>query len=175
MSNFVSVTTTAARYQELSPNPQKLAGQCCKLKCCLNYEVDSYIDERKDFPPSEAIMTTNGKAYHQKTDVFRRLMWYSVGDANSLDMIPVSVEKVKEYLEMNKRGIKVELEAQTDSDNSNAPEEIDFTQVVGQDSLTRFDSSRRKKKKHRNRQNRGNNQQDSNRGGNNAGNNETNA
>ena len=109
-------------------------------------------------------MTTTGKAYHVKTDVFRRLMWYSVGDANSLDLIPVSVEKVKEYLEMNKRGAKVELEAQTDTDNSNAPEEIDFTQVVGQDSLTRFDSSKRKKKKHRrNNNNRGNNRQDSNR------------
>ena len=177
MSNFVSVTTTAARYQELSLNPQKLAGQCCKLKCCLNYEVDSYIDERKDFPSSDtSIMTTNGKAYHVKTDVFRRLMWYSVGDANSLDLIPVSVEKVKEYLEMNKRGVKVQLEAQTDLDNDNAPEEIDFTQVVGQDSLTRFDSSRRKKKKHRNKQNRGNNnQQNLNRGGNNRDNNETNA
>ena len=102
-------------------------------------------------------MTTNGKAYHVKTDVFRRLMWYSVGDANSLDLIPVSVEKVKEYLDMNKRGIKVQLEAQTESDSESEDKEIDFTQVVGQDSLTRFDSSRRKKKKHRNRPNRGGN------------------
>ena len=120
-------------------------------------------------------MTTNGKAYHQKTDVFRRLMWYSVGDANSLDLVPVSVEKVKEYLDMNKRGIKVELEAQTNSDNNNAPEEIDFTQVVGQDSLTRFDSSKRKKKKHR-KPGRGNNQQQpANQANNNKSNNETNA
>jgi len=157
MSNFVSVTTTAARYQELSLNPQKLAGQCCKLKCCLNYEVDAYIDERKDFPSSEAsIMTTAGKAYHQKTDVFRRLMWYSVGDANSLDMIPIPVEKVKEYLEMNKRGEKVELETNVETENRPSAE-IDFSQVVGQDSLTRFDSSKKKKKKrrHGNRSNGG--------------------
>ena len=163
MSSFVSVTTTAARYQELSLNPQKLAGQCCKLKCCLNYEVDSYIDERKDFPPSDvSLITVNGKAYHQKTDVFRRLMWYSVGDANSLDLIPISVEKVKEYIDMNKRGIKVEIEAQTET-NKSGDEPIDFSQVVGQDSLTRFDSSKRKKKKHRRNNNRGNNQQESNR------------
>lgn len=158
MSNFVSVTTTAARYQELSLNPQKLAGQCCKLKCCLNYEVDAYIDERKDFPSSEvAIITTNGKAFHQKTDVFRRLMWYTIGDANSLDMIPIPVEKVKEYLEINKRGEKVELDVTTETE-SNQEEEIDFSQVVGQDSLTRFDNTKRKKKKKKqNRQGRDNN------------------
>ncbi len=162
MSNFVSVTTTAARYQELSPNPQKLAGQCCKLKCCLNYEVDSYIDERKDFPSTETpIITESGKAYHQKTDVFRRLMWYSLGDSNGVDFIPVSVEKVKEYLEMNKRGIKVQLEAQS-SEDGDAEESIDFSQVVGQDSLTRFDASKKKKKKHHKPNNRGNRQQDNN-------------
>ncbi len=158
MSNFVSVTTTAARYQELSLNPQKLAGQCCKLKCCLNYEVDAYIDERKDFPSSEvAIITTNGKAFHQKTDVFRRLMWYTIGDANSLDMIPIPVEKVKEYLEANKRGEKVELDVAAETE-SNQEKEIDFSQVVGQDSLTRFDNTKRKKKKKKqNRQGRDNN------------------
>lgn len=164
MSNFVSVTTTAARYQELSPNPQKLAGQCCKLKCCLNYEVDAYADERKDFPPTETpIITETGKAYHQKTDVFRRLMWYSLGDSNGVDFIPVSVEKVKEYLEMNKRGIKVQLEANTSEDNNNE-DSIDFSQVVGQDSLTRFDSS---KKKHKKRHKSGrNNQHERNEGNN---------
>lgn len=159
MSNFISVTTTAARYQELSPNPQKLAGQCCKLKCCLNYEVDSYIDERKNFPSAETpIMTETGKAYHQKTDVFRHLMWYSVGDANGLNLVPISVEKVREYQEMNKRGIKVQLEAETEEETS-TEEAIDFTQVVGQDSLTRFDSSKKKRKKHhsRDRRQRGDN------------------
>jgi cell fate regulator YaaT (PSP1 superfamily) len=159
MTNFVSVTTTAARYQELSPNPQKLAGQCCKLKCCLNYEVDSYIDERKDFPPSDVpLLTETGKAYYQKTDVFRRVMWYSVGDANSLDLIPISVEKVKEYIQMNKRGQKVQLEASVNESESEE-ESIDFSQVVGQDSLTRFDSSKRKKKKHKSGRDRNNNQQ----------------
>lgn len=164
MSNFVSVTITAARYQELSPNPQKLAGQCCKLKCCLNYEVDAYADERKDFPSTETpIITETGKAYHQKTDVFRRLMWYSLGDSNGVDFIPVSVEKVKEYLEMNKRGIKVQLEANTSEDNNNE-DSIDFSQVVGQDSLTRFDSS---KKKHKKRHKSGrNNQHERNEGNN---------
>ena len=129
--------------------------------CPANYEVDSYIDERKDFPPSDVpLLTETGKAYYQKTDVFRRVMWYSVGDANSLDLIPISVEKVKEYIQMNKRGQKVQLEASVNESESQE-ESIDFSQVVGQDSLTRFDSSRRKKKKHNRGRDRNNQRQQS--------------
>lgn len=148
MSNFVSVTTTAARYQELSPNPQKLAGQCCKLKCCLNYEVDSYMDARKDFPSTDTpIMTENGKAYHVKTDVYRRMMWFSVtNDASSSELIPISVENVKRYIELTKKGQKVQIEAV--ADDKDDAEELDFTNNVGEESITRFDN-RKKKKKHR--------------------------
>ena len=76
---ITSVTTNAARYQEVSLNPQKLAGQCSKLKCCLNYELDVYLDAQEDFPDiGIPLETKQGKATHQKTDVFKRLMWYSI-------------------------------------------------------------------------------------------------
>jgi cell fate regulator YaaT (PSP1 superfamily) len=154
VSNFVSVTTNAARYQELSLNPQKLAGQCSKLKCCLNYELDCYMDERKDFPsPETPIITTTGKAYHQKTDVFRRIMWYSVDAENSIDLIPIPVEKVKEYLDQNINGAKVQILFERPV--APKPEGLDFTNVVGQESLTRFDTTnKKKKKKHRKPQQR---------------------
>ncbi len=146
VSNFVSVTTNAARYQELSLNPQKLAGQCSKLKCCLNYELDSYMDERKDFPPTEMpIITEQGRAFHQKTDVFRRIMWYTVDAENSIDLIPIPVERVKEYQDLNKKGIKVQISNEKPAGPK--PETLDFTNVVGQESLTRFDNANRKSKK----------------------------
>lgn len=150
INNFVSVTTNAARYQELSLNPQKLAGQCGKLKCCLNYELDSYMDERKDFPSTEIHLETSaGRAVHIKTDVFRRMMWYLVQGNEVTSLIPVSVERVKEIIGLNKNGKKVDLVAEK------MPvlkaENLEFENVVGQDSLTRFDqqNERRKKKKRR--------------------------
>ena len=104
MSGFQSVSTSSARVQQLSLNPQKLTGQCGKLKCCLNYEVDNYIDSMKDFPDNRIrLKTKKGDAFHQKTDVFRKVMWYSyVSDSNS--MMAVSVDQVKEIIRMNKNG-----------------------------------------------------------------------
>ena len=105
MTNFVSVTTNSARYQELSLNPQKLAGQCSKLKCCLNYELDVYLDAQEDFPDTSIrLETKQGKASHQKTDVFKRLMWYSMPTEHAPVLTCLSIDNVKEIIEMNKEG-----------------------------------------------------------------------
>lgn len=104
ITNFQSVTTNVARIQQLSPNPQKLAGQCGKLKCCLNYEYDTYVDALKSFPDTHIMLKTKkGDATYSKTDVFKGLMWYSyVFDRNNMMAIPA--EKVKEIIEMNNKG-----------------------------------------------------------------------
>ena len=108
ITNFVSVTTSSARFQEVSLNPQKLAGQCSKLKCCLNYELDVYLDAQKDFPDvSVPLETENGPAYHQKTDVFKRLMWYSFDKESASESACLAIDSVKEIIKMNKKGEKV--------------------------------------------------------------------
>lgn len=148
MSNFVSVTTGSARYQELSLNPQKLAGQCGKLKCCLNYELDAYLDKLKDFPQTNvALETVEGTAYHQKTDIFKGIMWYSFDPHSSLNMIAVQVERVKEIQMQNKKGKKVlKLVGKADTLQDKMP---DYENAVGQESLTRFDKTEKTKKKKR--------------------------
>jgi len=108
ISNFQSVTTGAARIQQLSPNPQKLAGQCGKLKCCLNYEYEDYADALKGFPDSNITLRfKNGDAIHQKNDVFKGIMWYSYTTDKS-NIMAIPVDKVKEIIEMNKRNEKPE-------------------------------------------------------------------
>ncbi len=145
LTSFVTVTTTVARNQELSFNPQKLAGQCGKLKCCLNYEVDAYLDAQKDFPSAEIVLETKeGKAYHQKTDIFKRMMWYSFDSSASTNLIPVTVERVMEIIRLNKQGIIVDRLAEVDL--SKVIEEVGYMNAAGQESLTRFDD---KKKAHR--------------------------
>lgn len=110
ISSFVSVTTNAARLQEVSLNPQKLAGQCGKLKCCLNFEVDGYIDAQKDFPDKHVVLELeNGRAYYQKTDVYRRVMWYSCEKESSTNLVAVPVERVREIMEQNRKGMKSAL------------------------------------------------------------------
>ena len=110
LTDFRSVSTSAARYQQLSLNPLKLAGQCGKLKCCLNYELDTYLDAIKDFPDSNVRLNTQkGNAFHQKTDIFKRLMWFSYPD-NPGNFIPVPIDRVKEIIELNaKNEIPAEL------------------------------------------------------------------
>ncbi len=145
ITNFSSVSTTAARYQDLSLNPHKLAGQCGKLKCCLNYELDVYIDAQKNFPGSDIPLDTrDGTALHQKTDIFKRIMWYSFDPNSATGFIPVPVERVNEIIKMNKEGEKPE----TLLDKKGAEPVIEpvFNNVVGQESLTRFDRKRKKKK-----------------------------
>ena len=105
MSNFTSVSTNSARIQQLSLNPQKLAGQCGKLKCCLNYEVDDYIETLQEFPDSTTpLKTKKGKAYYIKSEVFRKIMWYAyAGESNNMMAIPI--DKVKFIHQQNKKGI----------------------------------------------------------------------
>ncbi len=150
ITNFVSVTTAAARYQEVSLNPQKLAGQCSKLKCCLNFEVTSYIDAQKGFPDKEIILKTmQGDAFHQKTDIYRALYWYSFDKNSTLNLIPLSIERVKEIIESNKKGEVLEsLNLAVEEIKS----EIKYQNDIENESLSRFDnekseSSRKKKKK----------------------------
>jgi len=148
MTNFVSVTTNSARFQELSLNPQKLAGQCGKLKCCLNFELETYLDAQKDFPDKEIpLRTEKGLLYHQKTDVFKGIMWYSANKDSALNSIPVPIHTVIEIIEQNKKGIEVpELSADVEENDVTA---IGYTNVVGQESLTRFDDKRKTKKRRR--------------------------
>jgi len=154
ITNFVSVTTNAARYQELSLNPQKLAGQCSKLKCCLNYELESYRDALKEFPqPPVALRTKEGIAYHLKTDIFKQILWYSFEQESTVNMIPLKLQRVLEIIELNAKGIAVER-----LDSKVEPKKMeklpDYENVVGQESVTRFDDNnknnlKKKRKKKR--------------------------
>jgi cell fate regulator YaaT (PSP1 superfamily) len=109
ITNFSSVTTTHAKYQELTLNPQKLAGQCSKLKCCLNFEVDCYVDAQKHFPPRDVpLETVDSTAFYQKMEVHKGIYWYTTDPHSTANLIPVPVERVKEIQAMNKKGIKVD-------------------------------------------------------------------
>ncbi len=139
IKNFVSVTTTVARNQELSLNPQKLAGQCGKLKCCLNYEVDTYLDVRKNMPSQDIkLETQEGRAYHQKTDIFKGIMWYSFSPDLANNMVPVKVDRVIQIIELNKKGIIVEQ--LNEAEPELIEKEVGYYNPVGQESLTRFDN-----------------------------------
>ena len=108
ISNFQSVTTGVARVQQLSPNPQKLAGQCGKLKCCLNYEYEAYVEALKAFSdPNIVLKFKSGDAVHQKNDVFKGIMWYSYTEDRS-NIMAIPVDKVKEIIAINKKGQKPE-------------------------------------------------------------------
>jgi cell fate regulator YaaT (PSP1 superfamily) len=145
LTDFRSVSTSAARYQQLSLNPQKLAGQCGKLKCCLNYELDMYLDAIKSFPPAETkLYTEKGTAFHVKTDVFKRLMWF-VPDGGG-EFIPLTPERVKEIMAMNANKQKPH-DLKDFSLKIEVVEEPVYSNVVGQDSLNRFDTNFKKKKK----------------------------
>jgi cell fate regulator YaaT (PSP1 superfamily) len=156
MTDFRSVTTGAARYQQLSLNPQKLAGQCGKLKCCLNFELDQYMEQVKKFPnPKKVLESKSGKATHFKTDVFKNVMFYfTENKAGNSSISEFSIDRVHEIIQMNKDGEK--------PDNFNEfiqfkveESKPDFDNVVGQDDLTRFDKVF-KKKKPKNRKNQRN-------------------
>jgi hypothetical protein len=148
LTDFRSVSTSAARYQQLSLNPQKLAGQCGKLKCCLNYELDMYLDGLKACPKGDIkLRTEKGTAVHIKTDVFKRQMWYVYeGEAGiGSGLIPLNPERVREIARMNKEGQKpADLMEFVAVVEKKIP---DYTNVVGQDSLNRFDSMFKTKKK----------------------------
>ena len=145
LTDFRSVSTSAARYQQLSLNPQKLAGQCGKLKCCLNYELDFYQEALKDFPKSNTkLLTEKGIAYCQKIDIFKKVLWF-VYKNDSINWHTISEENVKKILKINESGKKIE--SLEDYSVSEIVPDINFENVVGQDSLTRFDKKKKTKKK----------------------------
>lgn len=144
LTDFRSVNTSAARYQQLSLNPQKLAGQCGKLKCCLNYELDTYLDALKDFPDLDTkLYTEKGNANCQKVDIFKELMWFSY-ENQPAHWYVLSVADVKEILSQNKQKIRVSAIEDFVVETTKEIEK-NFQNVVGQDSLTRFDQKPKKK------------------------------
>lgn len=144
---FNSVTTNSARVQEISLNPQKLAGQCGKLKCCLNYELDSYVDARKDFPKTNIpLEVKEGTYFHQKTDIFKRVMWYSSDPNAAINLTTVPVERVKQIIELNKRGEKADKLIDV-KQSGTVPVELSYNNSMEQDSVTRFDDRKQRSKK----------------------------
>lgn len=148
LTDFRTVNTSAARYQQLSLNPLKLAGQCGKLKCCLNYELDSYVDALKEFPDMDGkkLLTKKGDAFLQKTDIFKRTMWFSYRSEPGV-FIPMDVKAVHAILEANAKGESPEALIPTFKVTEKViVVEPNFENVVGQDSLTRFDRKGGKQK-----------------------------
>ena len=145
MTNFVSVATSAARYQDISLNPQKLAGQCAKLKCCLNYEVDTYVECVKQMPSKEIRLETKQHTYYLfKTDVFNKMLTYSTEKNAPADLVTIPAERAFAVIALNKRGVKPDnLSEGGDSEKTSS----EFVDIVGQDSVTRFDKAKKKKRK----------------------------
>jgi cell fate regulator YaaT (PSP1 superfamily) len=148
ISNFLSVTTNSARYQDISMNPQKLAGQCGKLKCCLNFEVDTYLDAQRDFPPTHIPLETDkGRFIFQKADILGGIYWYSVQNNDSASsLIPVPVKKVKEILQMNSSGKRPDKLIFEESHTEKNEQET-FQNMAGQENINRFDKTETRKKK----------------------------
>ena len=156
LTDFRSVKTSAARYQQLSLNPQKLAGQCGKLKCCLNYELDTYLDAIKDIPKSDVkLITEKGVAICQKTDIFKRFLWYGY-EKQGVNWHKISIDKANEIIALNKKGVKV-LSLEEYVVEEQISETKIFENVVGQDSLTRFDKPKSKNNRKRNNRTRNKN------------------
>ena len=153
LTDFRSVNTSAARYQQLSLNPQKLAGQCGKLKCCLNYELDSYMDALKSFPDTNrSLKTKRGEASFQKMDIFGNLMWYSYND-EPYRLITMPMQEVKRLVELNNGGTVPE-NLEEFSLKAEVSTEPQFKNVVGQDSLNRFDNASKEKRRNKNKKRR---------------------
>ena len=150
ISTFQSITTSAARVQDLSLNPQKLAGQCGKLKCCLNYETAAYMDAASRIPKvHNPLEFQDGLAYLMKTDILREIMYFSYDPQSLANLYPLYAEEVWDIIRMNRNGHKPEsLKADA------APAAPEFVTAVGDDSISRFDEARKRKKKKRNNKNR---------------------
>ena len=144
MSNFVSVSTGAARYQDISLNPQKLAGQCAKLKCCLNFEVDSYVEAAKKLPPKDVrLETADNTYYYFKADIFKGEITYSTDKHVPANLVTLTAAEAWDMIARNKAGEKP-LTLKEENEKDKKPSE--YSDILGQDSLTRFD---KKKKKNR--------------------------
>ena len=144
MNKFVSVGTGAARQQDLSMNPQKLAGQCAKLKCCLNFEIDSYAEAQKELPGKDMVLETkDGLFYLFKVDILSRMVTYSTDKNVPSNLVTIPASRAFEIIALNKQGIKVDaLDLSHDEE-----ERKEYGDIIGQDSLTRFDRAKKKKKK----------------------------
>ena len=148
MKNFVSVSTNAARFQDISLNPQKLAGMCAKLKCCLNYEVDDYIEAGKNIPSKEVVLQTKDNDYYLfKTDILAGLVSYSTAKGVAANLETITAERAREIIEMNKRGEKP-LSLQEGNDGNQTEHHVD---LLAGESITRFDKSKSKNKKRNNK------------------------
>lgn len=142
MTSFVSVSTSAARFQDISLNPQKLAGQCAKLKCCLNYEVDCYVEAQKRLPSKEIeLETKDGVFYFFKADILSNQITYSSDKSIPANLITISGRRAFEVIGLNKRGIKPE-NLQEDTSREESKKSVD---LLEQESLTRFDRSKKNK------------------------------
>ena len=150
MSSFVSVSTSAARYQDIAMNPQKLAGQCAKLKCCMNYEVDAYVEALKRFPSRDIVIETlDGSYYFFKSDILAHTVTYSTDKNLAANLVTISTRRAFDIIQMNKEGIKPEKLSESEA------EETTSSDLLEQNSLTRFDQSRKKKNKHGKQRNSG--------------------
>jgi cell fate regulator YaaT (PSP1 superfamily) len=146
LTDFKSVNTNAARYQNLSINQTKLSGQCGRLKCCLNYELDTYLDALQYFPQdADTLEVAKGRAFLVKKDIFRSLMWYTLPDSNK--QYPLSIELVKKIKAQNREGIRPE-ELETVEVISNKPKEVEpeYADIVGQISLKSLEKTTRKRR-----------------------------
>ena len=145
MSNFVSVSTGAARYQDISLNPQKLAGQCAKLKCCINFEVDASVEASRKLPPRDVRLETIDATYfHFKTDIFGGQITYSTDKNMPVNLVTISAERAFEVIAINKTGAKVDKLSLDDSQREK--EMKAFGDIIGQDAINRFDKKKKKKK-----------------------------
>lgn len=148
LNRFVSVGTGAARLQDLSMNPQKLAGQCAKLKCCLNFETDVYYEAAAKMPPKDIpLETADGTFYLFKSDTLAGKVTYSSDKKNAANLVTITADRAMEVIDMNKEGVKpVSL-----SEETGEPVKKDYIDLAEQDSLTRFDKAKKKKKKKKNK------------------------
>ena len=143
LTSFTSVSTSAARFQDLSMNPQKLAGQCAKLKCCMNYEVDVYVEALKRFPARDVTLETmDSTYYHFKSDILKREITYSTDKSFAANLVTISTRRAFDIINLNKKGVKPE--SLLEDGEEMEPQRID---LLDQDSVTRFDSAKKKKKK----------------------------
>lgn len=159
MKNFVSVSTNAARYQDISLNPQKLAGMCAKLKCCLNYEVDNYVEASRKMPPKDAVLQTADGEFHQfKVDILAGLITYSSDKNLASNLETITAARAKEIIEMNKQGEKpLSL-----MENGKVKETSKSIDLLNESDLSRFDKAKKKKKnknRNANRPEKGDNRQ----------------
>jgi cell fate regulator YaaT (PSP1 superfamily) len=155
LTDFRRVNTQAARYQQLSLSPHKLQGQCGRLKCCLNFELDSYLDALKSFPDTKKILKTEkGIARFIKMDIFKELLWYAYDDKEDFKWYQLTTDQVHEIIELNKQGKKAD--SLSDIEIVEDVKKVNFEDAVGEDSLTRFDKPKKKKQRssRKNRQNK---------------------